>query len=72
MGAGYLLPIPPFNVDYLPVTCSHTVAALNMLRAEKNTVRGLFEELSTDGYVDRDKVLKFCPSWQKPLQDGIP
>ena len=69
----YLRTIPFHDVEYLPVTCSHTFAALNIIEgAGAGGVRGLHEELSTNGYVDQVKVTQFCSSWQKPMADGIP
>ena len=55
MSSGYLRTIPFHDVEYLPVTCSHTFAALNII--EGAGVRGLHDKLSTNGYVDRVKVL---------------
>ena len=69
--AGRLLKGIPFHdIDYLPVTCSHTFAACNLIGGG---VQGLAKELC-DGsmMIDRQKVLKLCPSWNKPLDDGIP
>ena len=66
----YLRTIPFHDVSYLPVTCSHTFAALNIIDGE---VQGLHPELTgDDGFVDKQKVLKLCPSWKKAMDDGIP
>ena len=70
MANGYLKNIPFFDVEYLPVTCSHTFAALNII--EGADVKGLHEKLSTDGRIDQVKALQLCPSWKKPMADGIP
>ena len=50
MSNGYLRNIPFHDAEYLPVTCSHTFAALNII--EGVDVRGLHEELSTNGSID--------------------
>ena len=71
MANGYLKNIPFFDVEYLPVTCSHTFAALNIIEGGE-AVRGLHDKLSTNGHIDRVKALQLCPSWQKPLADGSP
>ena len=64
----YLKTVPFHDVEYLPVTRSHTFAALNIIDGSSNApVRGLHEELSTDGY----KALKLCPSWKKLRTEGI-
>ena len=70
MSNAYLRSIPFYDVEYLPVTCSHTFAALNIIEGED--VRGLHEELSTNGKIDQVKALQLCPSWKKPMADGIP
>ena len=68
---GLLRPNPYYDTEYLPVTCSHTFAALNIVDGGEK-VRGLHEELSTSGKIDQVKVLQLCPSWKKPLAEGIP
>ena len=45
MSNGYLRTIPYHDAEYLPVTCSHTFAALNII--DGLDVKGLHEELST-------------------------
>ena len=70
MSNGYLRNIPFHDAEYLPVTCSHTFAALNII--EGADVRGLHEELSCNGKIDKAKALQLCPSWKKPMTDGIP
>ena len=58
--AGYLNPIPFRDVEYLPVTCSHTVAAVNIIEGEGP---GLHEELCNEqGNIHKSKVLQMCPS----------
>ena len=42
LSMGCLKTIPPHDVEYLPVTCSHTFAALNIIEAG-STCRGLHE-----------------------------
>ena len=69
---GYLRPVPFDDVEYLPVTGSHMAAALNIVADGPGRVRGLNEELSTDGYIDHQKAMSLCPSWKKPLTDGMP
>ena len=69
---GYLKPVPFDDVEYLPVTGSHMAAALNIVADGPGRVRGLNEELSTDGYIDHQKAMSLCPSWKKPLTDGMP
>ena len=64
-------PNPFYDTEYLPVTCSHTFAALNIVDGGEK-VRGLHEELSTNGKIDQVKILQLCPSWRKPLAEGIP
>ena len=68
---GYLRTIPYYDAEYLPVTCSHTFAAVNIIGAGEE-VRGLHEQLSTNGKIDQTKALQLCPSWKKPMADGIP
>ena len=68
---GYLKTIPSRDVEYLPVTCSHTAAALNIVEGG-SACKGLHEDISTGGKIDQEKILKMCPSWRKPMQDGIP
>ena len=70
MSNGYLRTIPFRDVEYLPVTCSHTFAALNII--DGSNIRGLHEKLCTNGYVDQQKTIQLCKSWEKPLRDGIP
>ena len=68
--SGYLRTIPHYDLLYLPVTCSHTFAALNII---EGGCKGLHKELTgDDGMIDRQKVLKLCPSWKKPMTAGIP
>ena len=71
LAAGYLKTIPFHDVEYLPVTCSHTFAALNIIEAGSACL-GLHEKLATDGKIDQAKALKLCPSWKKPMTEGIP
>ena len=59
-------------MEYLPVTCSHTFAALNIIEGSHVPIRGLHEQLSTEGNIDQMKALKLCPSWKKPMAEGIP
>ena len=40
-GNGYLKPIPFRDVEYLPVTGSHTFAALNIIEGEALSMRTL-------------------------------
>ena len=68
---GFLKKIPFHDVEYLPVTCSHTFAALNIIEAG-NQCLGLHDKLATDGKIDQAKALKLCPSWKKPMTEGIP
>ena len=69
-GMGYLKKIPVHDVDYLPVTCSHTFAALNII---EGGINGLHDKLCDEtGRTDLQKVLQLCPSWRKPLDEGIP
>ena len=39
-------------------------AALNIVADGPGRVRGLNEELSTDGYIDHQKAMRLCPSWK--------
>ena len=71
LAAGYLQTIPFHDVEYLPVTCSHTFAALNIIEAGSACL-GLHEKLATDGKIDQAKALQLCPSWKKPMTEGIP
>ena len=71
LAAGYLKTIPFHDVEYLPVTCSHTFAALNIIEAGSACL-GLHEKLATDGKIDQAKALQLCPSWKKPMTEGIP
>ena len=57
---GYLRKIPWRDIEYLPVTCSHTFASFNIV---EGGVLGLHEELcNEEGHVDKNKVLQLCPS----------
>ena len=67
---GFLKKIEPRDADYLPVCCSHTHAALNII---SGGVSGLHPEMcDKDGRTDLQKVLQLCPSWKKPIEEGIP
>jgi hypothetical protein len=67
---GYLKAIPFREIEYLPVTCSHTFASVNIIEGGGP---GLHEELcNEEGIVDTNKVLQLCPSWKKPMVEGIP
>ena len=66
-----LRPVHFQDTEYLPVTCSHTMAALNLIEAG-DTCMGLHEDISTNGRIDQQKALKLCPSWRKPMRDGVP
>ena len=69
-GGDLLKVVPKHDIQYLPVTCSHTFAALNIV---SGGVKGLHEELCDDKrMIDPQKVLSLCPSWKRPLDDGIP
>jgi len=63
--AGGLLKLIPFHdVEYLPVTCSHTFAACNLLGGG---VKDLAAELCDVGMmIDPHKVRNHCPSRKKP------
>ena len=51
------------------MTCSHTLAAANL--AQGGTP-GLHPELcDAKGVIDNAKVLQLCPSWAKPMSEGI-
>ena len=52
-------PNPFYDTEYLPVTCSHTFAAVSI--GDGEDVRGLHEELSTNDKIDQAKVLQLCP-----------
>ena len=66
---GYLKQIPAHDADYLPVTCSHTFAAVNLANGG---TPGLHPELcDAKGNIDSSKVLQLCPSWAKPMNEGI-
>ena len=57
-------------MEYLPVTCSHTFAAVNIA---EGGCKGHDPKLcNEEGFIDKVKVLKLCPSWNKPMTDGIP
>ena len=58
MSNGYLRTIPFRDVEYLPVTCSHTFAALNII--DGSNIRGIHEKLCTNGYVDQQKPFSFA------------
>ena len=67
---GYLKKIPFHDVEYLPVTCSHTFAAVNII---DGGCRGIHPQLCNEqSKIDLPKVLALCPSWKKPLAEGIP
>ena len=62
---GYLPTIPFRDIEYLPVTCTHTMHCVNIIEGKGP---GLHPELCDEhGHVDKDEVLKRCPSWRKPL-----
>ena len=68
--AGYLKAIPFRDIEYLPVTCSHTFAALNIVQGGGP---GLHPEMcNEDGLIDTSKVLQLCPAWKIPIEKGIP
>ena len=51
------------------MTCSHTFAAANLVQGG---TPGLHPELcDAKGVIDNAKVLQLCPSWAKPLSEGI-
>ena len=69
-GNGYIKPIEFTEIEFLPVTCSHTFATVNIVEGGGP---GFHEELCNEqGYIDKNKVLELCPSWLKPMTDGIP
>ena len=58
---GYLRELNFRDIEYLPATCSHTAAAINIIEGGGP---GLHEELcNAEGNVDIAKVLALCPSW---------
>ena len=63
LSMGCLKTIPPHDVEYLPVTCSHTFAALNIIEAGSEC-RGPHENISTEGWIDQQRTLTLCPSWK--------
>ena len=67
----YLSEIPFHVCEYLPVTCSYMFAAANIVAAG-DRCRGLYGPISTFGRIDQEKTMQLCPSWKKPLTDGIP
>ena len=60
LSMGCLKTIPFHDVEYLPVTCSHTFAALNIIEAG-STCLGLHEKLATDGKSRPIKSLEIMP-----------
>ena len=68
-GNGYIKAIDFGDIEYLPVTCSHTHATVNIVEGGGP---GFHDELCTAGYIDKNKVLQLCPSWAKPMNEGIP
>ena len=68
-GNGYIKAIEFRDIEYLPVTCSHTHATVNIVEGGGP---GFHDELCTAGYIDKNKVLELCPSWAKPMTEGIP
>ena len=67
---GYLKEIPWRDIEYLPVSGSHTAAAINIA---EGGVPGLHAELcNEEGHVDKNKVLQLCPSLEKTMAEGIP
>ena len=60
MSHGYLNEIPYHDVTYLQVSCSHIFAAANIVGAGSRC-RGLYEPMSTSGYIDQTKTLLLCP-----------
>ena len=66
---GYLKEIPWRDIEYLPVSGSHTAAAINIA---EGGVPGLHAELCNEkGHVDTNIVLQRCPSLEKPMVEGI-
>ena len=67
---GLLHSIPFRDVEYLPVTCSHTSATANIVDGGGP---GLHSEIINDeGNIDKNKIMELCPSWRVPLTQGIP
>ena len=67
---GYLRKLDFRDIEYLPATCSHTAAAINIIEGGGP---GLHEELcNAEGNVDIAKVLALCPSWEQAIKDGMP
>ena len=67
---GYLETLDFRDIEYLPATCSHTAAAINIIEGGGP---GLHEELcNAEGNVDIAKVLALCPSWEQAIKVGMP
>ena len=67
---GYLKTLDFRDIEYLPATCSHTAAAINIIEGGGP---GLHEELcNAEGNIDIAKVLALCPSWNQAIAKGIP
>ena len=66
---GYLKTIQWENINYLPVTCSHTAAATNLAEGGQP---GLHPELcDDDGNISHQKLIGRCPSWSKAINEGF-
>ena len=66
---GYLKELPVEDINYLPITCSHTMATCNLV---DGGCKGLYPEFCDEnGIMCKDKILAICPSWSKPLDEGI-
>ena len=67
---GYRKTLDFRDIEFLPTTCSHTAAAINIIEGGGP---GLHEELcNAEGNVDIAKVLALCPSWEQAIKNGMP
>ena len=56
------------DVEVLAVATTHTVTAMNCVNGG---TRGLDDNLSIDGRLNKDKIVQQFPSMAKPLEEGF-
>ena len=65
---GLLAPLDWRDVEVLAMATTHTVTAMNCVNGG---TRGLDDNLSIDGRLNKDKIVQQFPSMAKPLEEGF-